>query len=187
MLVSFDPLSLTHQYERCRPALLQPQVRRGDAEHLLQLLQQEPRFTPALFNLGRVYIQKEMYDEAIAAFEGALKYSGNRGTYPALAHAYARAGRTEEARRILNDLLEHDGARLPASPLIAQAYLGLGELDEAFEWLRRGIDERSPWVGFLKADPIYDEIRNDSRFRDLLKQIGLAPPGQEKRGRAASP
>lgn len=179
-----DPLSLIISMNAADPLFFS---RRFDEaiEQLQALLKQEPRFTPAFFNLGRVYLQKGMFEEAIAAFERALKYSGNRGAYPSLAYAYARAGKTEEARRILDQVLAQEAALLPASPLIAQAYLGLGEMETAFEWLRKGIEERSPWVGFLKADPIYDEVRSDSRFRDLLKLIGLAPGDSERKGHAA--
>ena len=180
-----DPLSLIISMNAADPLFFSRKFDEA-IEHLQSLLKQQPRFTPALFNLGRVYLQKGMYQEAITAFERALKYSGNRGAYPSLVFACARAGRTDEARSILNEVLGQEAALLPASPLIAQAYLGLGETEKAFEWLRRGIEERSPWVGFLKADPIYDEVRSDSRFQDLLKLIGLASHDTETTKRAAA-
>jgi tetratricopeptide (TPR) repeat protein len=155
-----DPYFFSRQYDRV-------------IEHVRTLLEQEPRFFPALFNLGRAYVQKEMYDEAIAAFEKAVQFSGNREGNPALAHACGLAGRGEEARSILKELLENTAGRYVASPMIARIYLGLGEIDRAFEWLKRGVDERSYWNVFLKMDPVYDPIRNDPRFRDLLTEIGL--------------
>jgi len=180
-----DPLSLIISMNAADPLFFS---RRFDEaiEHLQSLLKQQPRFTPALFNLGRVYLQKGMHEEAITAFERALKYSGNRGAYPSLVYAYARSGRTDQARSVLNEVLGQEAALLPASPLIAQAYLGLGDTEKAFEWLRRGIEERSPWVGFLKADPVYDEVRSDSRFQDLLKLIGLSSHNADKTERAAA-
>jgi hypothetical protein len=57
--------------------------------------------------------------------------------------------------------------------MIARIHLGLGEIDEAFEWLRKGIEERSYWIVFLKIDPVYDEIRSDPRFQDLLRTVRL--------------
>jgi tetratricopeptide (TPR) repeat protein len=142
-------------------------------EHLRALLEQEPRFLPALFNLGRVYVQKGMYDEAVSAFEQAQRYSGNPQAYPALAHAYALAGKTNEARKILRQLTEQSDSRFPASPLIARIHLGLGETEQAIEWLRKGVEERSYWMTMLHGDPVYDGIRSDPRFRDLLKRIGF--------------
>jgi len=155
-----DPYFYAHQYEQA-------------ITHLRGILEQEPRFFPALFNLGRVCVEKGMYSEAIAAFEKAVQLSGNREGRPALAHAYAKAGRTSVARSILAEMKINAGGRYLASPMIARIHLGLGEIDEAFEWLRKGIEERSYWIVFLKMDPVYDEIRSDRRFRELLRLAGL--------------
>jgi TolB-like protein/tetratricopeptide (TPR) repeat protein len=155
-----DPYFYAHQYDQAITLL------RG-------ILEQEPRFFPALFNLGRVCVEKGMYSEAIAAFEKAVQLSGNREGRPALAHAYAKAGRTSVARSILEEMKINTGGRYLASPMIARIHLGLGEIDEAFEWLRKGIEERSYWIVFLKMDPVYDEIRSDPRFQDLLRAVRL--------------
>jgi tetratricopeptide (TPR) repeat protein len=143
-------------------------------EHLLALLDQEPRFSPALLNLGRAYVQTGMYEEAISAFEKAAQLSGGREVRAALAHAYALAGKASEARGILNELRENGGGRSIASPMIARIYLGLGEIDKALDWLRRGIEERSYWNVFLKIDPVYDPLRRHPRFQELLKRAGFA-------------
>jgi len=155
-----DPYFYAHQYDQAITLL------RG-------ILEQEPRFFPALFNLGRVCVEKGMHSEAIAAFEKAVQLSGNREGRPALAHAYAKAGRTSVARSILEEMKINTGGRYLASPMIARIHLGLGEIDEAFEWLREGIEERSYWIVFMKMDPVYDEIRSDPRFRELLLRAGL--------------
>ncbi len=155
-----DPYFFSRQYDRV-------------IEHVETLLELKPRFFPALFNLGRAYIQKEMHGEAIAAFEKAMQFSGNREGRAALAQAYALAGRNGEARSILKELQENSVGRYVASPMIARIYLGLGEFDRAFEWLRKGVEERSYWNVFLKMDPVYDPIRNDSRFKKLLQEIGF--------------
>jgi tetratricopeptide (TPR) repeat protein len=155
-----DPYFYAHQYDQAITLL------RG-------ILEQEPRFFPALFNLGRACVEKGMHSEAIAAFEKAVQLSGNREGRPALAHAYAKAGRTSVARSILEEMKINTGGRYVASPMIARIHLGLGEIDEAFEWLRKGIEERSYWIVFLKMDPVYDEIRSDPRFQDLLRAVRL--------------
>ncbi len=167
-----DPLSLIISMGAADPFFY---ARQYDAAigHLRAILEQEPRFFPALFNLGRVYVEKGMYPEAITAFEKAVQLSGNREGRPALAHAYARAERTSVARSILTEMKINNGGRYSASPMIARIHLGLGEIDEAFGWLRKGIEERSYWIIFLKMDPVYDEIRSDPRFRELLLLAGL--------------
>jgi hypothetical protein len=55
----------------------------------------------------------------------------------------------------------------------ALVYIGLADKEKAFEWLQRAVTERSQWVTTLKVDPIFDDIRGDSRFVSLLRQIGL--------------
>ena len=141
------------------------------AEILNALLANVPQFFPALFNLGRAYVQLKKYPEAVACFEKAIKFSGNREGQPALAHALALAGKPEKARLILESLLNDNSGRYVAAPMIARIYLGLGETDQAMEWLRKGHQERSYWMAFLKADPVWDALRDDSRFRELEKQL----------------
>ena len=167
-----DPLSLIINANAADPLFFSRKYDQA-IEHLRGLLKQQPHFSPALFNLGRAYAQKRKYREAISAFEKALRHSGNRGASLSLAHSYALAGRRGKARSVLDDLIKSGKVQAPASPLVAQAYLGLGEIEKAFEWLLKGIEERSPWITLLKMDPIYDGIRSDPRFQELLRLIGL--------------
>jgi TolB-like protein/Flp pilus assembly protein TadD len=175
-----DPYFYARQYDRV-------------IEHLRGLLEQEPRFFPAHFNLGRAYIQKGMHGEAIAAFEKAVELSGNRGGNAALAHACALAGKREDARQILAELRVNAAGRYVPAPMLARIYLGLGEIDRAFEWFKKGVEERSYWNVFLKMDPAYDQIRNDSRFGDLLEEVGFSaskktlPRAVRHMSRAAAP
>jgi hypothetical protein len=53
------------------------------------------------------------------------------------------------------------------------AYLGLGETDQAFAWLERAFEEQSNILQFLKVHPYFDPIRSDPRFADLLRRTGL--------------
>jgi TolB-like protein/Flp pilus assembly protein TadD len=177
-----DPHSLMLNLNAADPYFFSRQYDRA-IEHARTLLEQEPRFFPALFHLGRAYVQKEMYDEAITEFEKAARFSGNREGKPALAHAYGLAGKGDEARSILKELLENASDRYVASPMIARIFLGLGEIDSVFEWLKKGVDERSYWNVFLKMDPVYDPIRSDSRFRDLLREVGF---GMSENSRASA-
>jgi TolB-like protein/Tfp pilus assembly protein PilF len=172
-----DPLSLLLNMGAADPFFFSRQFDRA-IEHLQTLLEHEPRFFPALFNLGRTYVEKGMFTEAIEAFEKAVGLSGNREGLPALAHAYARNGQLQQAREILEDLKNVPEGRYQASTMIARVYLGLGEVDKAFEWLWKGLEERSFWSVFLRVDPVYDAIRPDPRFQDLLESAGLASKPQ---------
>jgi TolB-like protein/tetratricopeptide (TPR) repeat protein len=88
-----------------------------------------------------------------------------------LGWAFARAGRTDEARAILEELSDVP----PETPLaIPQAWLlsELGEIDEAFELFRRAVEERHPF-SYYSGLPTFDKFRDDPRFGDILSGIGL--------------
>jgi len=168
-----DPHALIIQMNMADPPFFARDYARA-VEYLEAILRSAPQFFPAMFNLGRAYVQLGKYPEAITSFEKAIQYSGNREGKPALAHAYALAGRTAEARKLLTDIKEDHSGRYIASPMVARVHLGLGEMDQAMEWLEKGFEERSYWMSFLKVDPVWDPLRKDPRFRSLLeKKVGL--------------
>jgi len=168
-----DPLALIITMNMADPPFFARDYEKA-VQYLEGLLHNVPQFFPALFNLGRAYVQMQKYPEAIAAFEKAIQLSGNREGKPALAHAYALAGKTAEARRMLDEIKNDHSGRYIASPMIARVHLGLGEHGEALDWLEKGYEERSNWMSFLKVDPVWDPLRKDARFRTLLeKKIGL--------------
>jgi TolB-like protein/Tfp pilus assembly protein PilF len=170
-----DPFSLILNMNVADPFFYSRQYDRA-ATQLLTLLEHEPRFFPAQFQLGRVYVQMEKYSEAIAAFERAAQFSGQQEVLPALAHANALAGKTQEARAILERMKNDKSGRYVASPMIARIYLGLEEFETALDWLKKGLEERSYWMVFLKTDPVYDPIRSHPRFAELLRITGLDSP-----------
>ena len=57
---------------------------------------------------------------------------------------------------------------------IALIYSSMNERDKAFEWLEKAYDERTPWLIELNVTPEFEPIRDDPRFQDLLRRIGLA-------------
>ncbi|HYL64232.1 MAG TPA: winged helix-turn-helix domain-containing protein [Candidatus Methylomirabilis sp.] len=142
-------------------------------KHLLALLEQAPNFLPAHFNLGRVYVQTGMFEPASVAFEKAVSGSRNHVALPALAHAYALAGRTSEARVILTELKQEIAGRYIPAPMLARIHLGLGEPELALDCLEQGLAERSYWMVFLKTDPVYDPLRAHPRFLGLLDEMRL--------------
>jgi hypothetical protein len=90
-----------------------------------------------------------------------------------LGQAYAKSGRQTEARQLLTALRENEGGVYGA----AWIHLALGARDTALAFLSQAVDDRAAEVIYLYADPIYDELRADARFTELLKRIGL-PAGK---------
>jgi tetratricopeptide (TPR) repeat protein len=126
--------------------------------------------------LALAYEAKGMYAPAIAALEEAAPFwAGTSRVRGPLGRVYGLAGRTSDARAMLQDLLrERAGPRYIAADDLAGVYLGLGETDRAFEWLQRACDERAAALMNLKVEPAFDRIRGDRRFAGLLGCVGLS-------------
>lgn len=130
-------------------------------------LEIDPGHVMAFHNIGLCYQGLGRLDEAIAAYERRGK-SGNLG------HAYGVAGRTGEARA----LLQYFQARYAETGLqageVAQIYIGLGEIDKAFEWLDRADPNEAGAPTTFRVAAVWDPLRSDPRFTALLKKHGLA-------------
>jgi serine/threonine protein kinase/tetratricopeptide (TPR) repeat protein len=137
-------------------------------------LELDPNFLPALFDLDMAYIQKSMYKEATAEFEKAVMNSPKNPVLLAgLGYVYAVSGRRAEAQKVLNHLNERSKETYVPAQFRAGIYVGLGEKDKAFEWLEKAYEERS--IGAIKTVPVYDPLRSDPRFADLLRRMNLQP------------
>jgi serine/threonine protein kinase len=167
-----DPLSLPGNAQLAFTLYLSRRF--NDAiEQAQKTLEMEPAFSLANFFLGLSYVQKKIYDKAIANFQTAHGLTGNPITLGRLGHAYAVAGQRDEAKRTVARLLEIRREHYVAPLSIACIYLGLGELDQVFEWMQKDVECRSWWLSFLNVDPVFDAIRSDPRFQDLKSHLGL--------------
>ncbi len=137
-------------------------------------VQMDPGFGPAHLVLGYAYEQKGMLEEAIAEFRKASSLAGGGSMYAAsLAHALALAGKHAEASAMLQDLSRQSARRFISSYDLAIARVGLGDKNKTFELLGAAVREGSPRVAFLAVDPRFVAMRDDPRFRRLLRSIGL--------------
>ncbi|MFQ5890978.1 MAG: protein kinase [Gemmatimonadota bacterium] len=137
-------------------------------------LELDPDFAPAHWHLGWALEKTGRYEEAISEAQRAIDISGGNPLYIAsLGHAYAEAGRDQEARGILRRLEEESATRHVSAYHVAVIYGALGETDEAFLWLDRAYEERSPWIGYVREDPRTEGLRSDPRFDALLRKARL--------------
>jgi TolB-like protein/DNA-binding winged helix-turn-helix (wHTH) protein/Flp pilus assembly protein TadD len=135
-------------------------------------LELHPNFAVAHYQLGQTLVQLNRFDEAIAEFRKAIALAGGNTTFDSnLAHAYAVAGRTEEATKILKDLEGRHVGQSPTDASIALIYVGLRDNDQAMAWLDKAYQARFNPSILLR--PAFGPIRSDPRFRDLLGRIGL--------------
>jgi TolB-like protein/tetratricopeptide (TPR) repeat protein len=116
-------------------------------------------------------------DEAITVLEKALAVSGrDSATMGVLVRAYAHAGRRADALRLLNELKRRQQKGYVPSAAFVNAYLGLGDNEQAFVWLEKAYQEQSNILELLKVHPHFDPLRGDLRFADLVRRVGLDQP-----------
>ncbi|MGC4052794.1 MAG: protein kinase [Paludibaculum sp.] len=147
------------------------------SEALSQLewvVKSEPAFLNAKLLLAEVYSYVERNPEAIQLLEAAAAADG-RASYILgdLGHHLARAGRTDEARAIARELEERFATGGARASEIAEIYNGLGEADQACEWLERGVLLRDVGVTAIKVDPAWQSLREFPRFRSLVEKLKL--------------
>ncbi len=134
----------------------------------------EPRYYNASLYLGQAYEKKKMYQQAIATFQkGMTQAERNPKLLASLGHAYALSGERDKANQILVELREMSKYRYISPYLFAVVYLGLGDKDQTFAWLEKAFQDRSFFLIWLKVEPLFDPLRDDPRFADLLRRVGL--------------
>ena len=115
-----------------------------------------------------------MHEEALEMLKKALEHSaGNLRIKSWLAHSYALVGKREEALRILDDLKELSSSKYVDPIYLALINIGLGDRDQAMELLEKGYEERSFLLIWIKMDPVFDQLRSDNRFQDLILRMKL--------------
>lgn len=143
-------------------------------EQLQKTLEMDLNFGYAHSYLAHAYVQKGMYDEAVAEYLRAAADNGegqNRVT--ALSEAYRVSGWRGFLQKQLDMMKEDAGKRYVTSFNMATVYARLDEKDQAFRWLQKAIEEHSSPALYLRADPRLDSLRSDPRFGDLLRRAGL--------------
>jgi serine/threonine-protein kinase len=142
--------------------------------HHYESLDLDPFFYKSFSAIGRTYIQRGMYAEAIEMFKRAQSLAGEiPNLLSALAQAHALAGDRDTARRILQQLHELARQRYVSPTCFAVVHLGLGENERAL-WLESACAERATPLAAVGVHPLYDPLRSDPRFKALLRRIRLA-------------
>ncbi len=142
--------------------------------HSMKTIEIEPNFWFTHLLLAQSYAQKGMYQESITSAQKAIdlstRMSDRLGT---LGYAYAVIGRSEDAEKIIVELSELSKQRYVNPYFTAVIYAGLGKKDLALDWLDKAYEERSEPLVYLKSEPIFDLLREEPQFLDLMKRIGL--------------
>jgi TolB-like protein len=144
-------------------------------EQCLSILDMKFNFPLAHVYLGQVYLWMRKYEVAIQEIEKALPPDGDAPA-PILAmlgYAYGLAGKNGAAREVLLRMEELSKRCYVSSYDWAVLHAGLGEKDDALQYLRQALKERSPRVIWLKVEPAFDSLRGDRHFENMVLRLGL--------------
>jgi tetratricopeptide (TPR) repeat protein len=130
-----------------------------------------PYMWPAHLYLGKTLAERGQLQEAVEE----LKKAGDFTAEPiaTIGYVYGRMGRATDARKVIADLQLRSKKGYVAPSNFAKVYIGLGDRDQALAWLEKGYPQHDFWLSFLKGDPMFDSLRSDPRFQDLVRRIGF--------------
>lgn len=143
-------------------------------EKLKRNVELDPQFWTSYFWLGVAYIKQGKNEDAYIEIKKALDLSGRMSRTLALyGYVCAVTDRKQEALAALAELEERVTKGEAPGMNVPMIYAGLGDDAQAFTWLERALAERSPELPRIRFYPTFDRLRDDPRFRDLLRRMGL--------------
>jgi DNA-binding winged helix-turn-helix (wHTH) protein/TolB-like protein/thioredoxin-like negative regulator of GroEL len=141
---------------------------------LEQTREMNPNYPYTRWALGRAYLQQAKYQEAIAVLQEELQRTrANPPLLATLGYTYAISGRRDEALKILTEMKALARTKYFSPMSMVLIYPGLGEPEQALDWLEKAYAERSHRLAFLKVDPLFDSLRANPRFAAQQQRIGL--------------
>ena len=144
-------------------------------DQLRKAIDMAPKHPMARVYCALAYVQQERREAAIDQAQQATLLNPEWSiTAATLGYTYAVSGKREAALKVLDDLTALSALK-DVSYHKASIYAGLGQKEQALEWLEKAYDERSDLLVYLKVDPIFDSLHTEPRFAKLLKDMGLPP------------
>jgi len=167
-----DPLSLIIAVDRGAILHFARQYDRA-IEQFRSVLAVDPNFPRASIIIAS-YVEKGMFREALAEVERRRRLDNTPWPVLAEVFVYGRWGRLAEARRAFERFKQANrGSRIQSAPAMSGAYLALGDKEKALDWLEQAYREHSNAMTGLKVDPAFDPLRNEPRFQEILRRVGL--------------
>jgi len=169
-----DPLT-THYRADAGHILYHARRYDGAIEEYRKGLEKNPDSTEAHSGLGEVYVEQGRYEAALAEMLKARPLVKSPRRLARIGAVYAAAGKRDEAIKILEEVKGLTGERYDLGAHIAAIYAALGDKDQAFAWLDNAYEAHTFVLIELKVNPMFDPLRSDPRYADLLGRMRLAP------------
>jgi TolB-like protein/DNA-binding winged helix-turn-helix (wHTH) protein len=140
-------------------------------------LELEPRFAHAHCWLGKAYLQKGMVLEGLAQLQESASLPGGDSPLflPWLGYAYALSGNRAEAYKVIDAIKSQERKGFGSPSGMAAIYCGLGETNQALDWLEKACQERDPMLPNIQVEPAFDPLRSNTHFQDLVRRSTLTP------------
>ena len=168
-----DPLSLIIAADRGAILYFSRQYDKA-IEQFRAVLDMEPNLPRAHLIVG-AYAEKGRFADALTHIGSWRRIQDGPWIWSMEVYIYGRSGQPMKAQQVLAKLERWSRhSELGSTPILATAYVGVDNKDEAIAWLQKGYEEHSNALTSLKVDPIYDPLRADPRFQDLLRRVGRA-------------
>jgi tetratricopeptide (TPR) repeat protein len=140
-----------------------------------ELLKVNPGY-PVNRVLSMVYWQKGLFEEALAEYRKTLVRWNDTGLLEALENGYADAGPHGAMRAVAEEMVARSTVGYVDPFKLATAYAQAGEVNRAFEWLDRAVDQGSLELVYINVRPEFDPLRGDPRYGSLMHRLGLTSP-----------
>lgn len=141
--------------------------------HYRKTIELDPNWYLAHWFLGLAYELQGKLKEAESEYLKARELNDDPYVLAYLVHVYAAMGKRDEALKRVNQMKELTKHRYVPAYAFAIAYEGLGDKEEALNWLERSDEDRAWDIIHMKVEPFFDSLRNEPRFTKLVERVGL--------------
>jgi len=171
--VELEPLAPVFRYLLTLPLMALGDLAAAET-HARLMLEIDQNSWQGHYVQGLVQYAREQHAAAAESFDAAVRVSGGSSTARgALVCSLARAGQRARAEQEHEILLAARPNHYVSATNMAAACVGLGDLDSAFEWLEQAIDDMDTWVVTAWWNPLFAQLRRDTRMHDIMRRVGL--------------
>ena len=169
-----DPISLTFSVAVGRYGYIFARRYDEAVQQFRKILQTDPDFAPAHRFLGWAWVFQGDHRAALTEFEIAQRLDDDSAMLVGQGYTFAVAGQRAKALEVLATLTELAQQRYLSPDDFGILAIGLGDVDQAFPWMAKAVEDRSEWFCKFGVDPVLDPLRSDPRFRELLRLVNGA-------------